>query len=330
MTISCGCVPTRSTPGFPCTRSRRAMSAPTRSMLTNHRFASMPLHVLHADGSRVLARRQRTSDYTIASLKKAARHLLGYPHPRRVSRGVYAEQAIGISTDEITRAKDSDVAYLRNVFPLIDWDRRACAGYLAERWFRAHSDISVPGMPIPWEREVAMDPRSRPRRVARGDRIRQGHPPRLPHATQQGQALRGQYFLHRFCRPVDHADLDPPPRPGDTCDWSVTTPPRLLTPTGARRGPAAPAHPSTTTAGHDHTPHPMTAGTTSHFHPASRHRPPTADRPGNSPVRAGMAHPHWRPDHLPAGAPRRPLTAPHRPAVATAGWGNTRRSRRPR
>ncbi|MBE1468200.1 hypothetical protein [Kibdelosporangium phytohabitans] len=78
-----------------------------------------------------------TSEYKISPLKKAARELLGYPHPRRVPRGVYVEQAIGISTDEFTRAKDSGVRYLRNVFPLIElgWDRTRCADYLAERGF---------------------------------------------------------------------------------------------------------------------------------------------------------------------------------------------------
>jgi site-specific recombinase XerD len=102
-----------------------------------HRFVSMPLHVLNADGSRGLARRQCTSEYKISPLKKAARQLLGYPHPRRVPRGVFVEQSIGISTDEFTRAKDSGVRYLRNVFPLIElgWDRARCIEYLAERGF---------------------------------------------------------------------------------------------------------------------------------------------------------------------------------------------------
>jgi len=57
-----------------------------------------------------------TSEYKISPLKKAARELLGYPHPRRVPRGMYIEQSIGISTDEFSRAKDSGVRYLRNVF----------------------------------------------------------------------------------------------------------------------------------------------------------------------------------------------------------------------
>jgi hypothetical protein len=64
-----------------------------------HRFVSMPLHVLNPDGTRGLARRQCTGEYKISPLKKAARELLGYPHPKRVPRGVFIEQAIGISTD---------------------------------------------------------------------------------------------------------------------------------------------------------------------------------------------------------------------------------------
>ncbi|MBQ0925870.1 hypothetical protein [Saccharopolyspora endophytica] len=36
--------------------------------------------------------------------------------------------------------------------------------------------------------------------------IRDGY----PHATTQGQQLRGQYFLHRSCRPLGEVDLDPP------------------------------------------------------------------------------------------------------------------------
>lgn len=35
--------------------------------------------------------------------------------------------------------------------------------------------------------------------------IRHGY----PHATDHGQPLRGQYFLHRSCTPLDEVDLDP-------------------------------------------------------------------------------------------------------------------------
>ncbi|MBB5808898.1 hypothetical protein F4560_008666 [Saccharothrix ecbatanensis] len=36
--------------------------------------------------------------------------------------------------------------------------------------------------------------------------IRHGY----PRATTQGQELRGQYFLHRSCLPLDQVDLDAP------------------------------------------------------------------------------------------------------------------------
>jgi hypothetical protein len=48
---------------------------------------------------------------------------------------VYAEQAIGISADEFTRAKGSGLRFLRSVVPLIDLglDRAWCMEFLAER-----------------------------------------------------------------------------------------------------------------------------------------------------------------------------------------------------
>jgi hypothetical protein len=46
--------------------------------------------------------------------------------------------AIGISLDGIGRARDSDAAYMRNAFPLVDlaWRRSDCAMYLAGNGWR--------------------------------------------------------------------------------------------------------------------------------------------------------------------------------------------------
>jgi hypothetical protein len=66
--------------------------------------------VVHASAH---PRPRRVAEYKFTPLKKAGRYLLGYAHPR----GVYSEQAIGISTEEFTRAKDSGLRFLRNVFP---------------------------------------------------------------------------------------------------------------------------------------------------------------------------------------------------------------------
>jgi hypothetical protein len=179
-----------------------------------HRFVSMPVHVLNPDGSRGLARRQCTSEYKIAPLKKVARALLGYPHPRRVPSGVFAEQAIGISTDEIVRAKDADVRYLRNVFPLLDlgWDRARCVEYLSERGFGSTVKSACIGCPFHgnagWRWIRDNDPAGWADAIAFDRAIRNGY----PHATQTWHPLRGQYYLHRSRRPLDRVDLDQPTR----------------------------------------------------------------------------------------------------------------------
>ncbi|MFI7650336.1 hypothetical protein ACIBTZ_30275 [Micromonospora sp. NPDC049460] len=96
-----------------------------------HRFASMPLFTLGPGGERGMARRQCTSEYKIKPIKAEVRRRLGYPHPARIPVGVVAEMAIGISLDEIGRARDADVAYMRNIFPLLDlgWRREDCLTY---------------------------------------------------------------------------------------------------------------------------------------------------------------------------------------------------------
>ncbi|WP_431879435.1 hypothetical protein [Amycolatopsis sacchari] len=122
----------------------------TDALDPKHRFVSMPLHTLSPDGSRGLARRQCTSEYKITQLKKAARELLGYPHPQRVPPRVYAEQAIGISTEEIGRARDSGVRFLRNVFPLLElgFDRERCIEFLEDRGFGETVKSACVGCPF--------------------------------------------------------------------------------------------------------------------------------------------------------------------------------------
>ncbi len=125
---------------------------------------------------------------------------------------MYIEQAIGISTDEFTRAKDSGVQYLRNVFPLIElgWDRARCVEYLAERGFGHTVKSACLGCPFHgnagWRWIRDNDPDGWAETVEFDKAIRDGY----PHATHAGQELRGQYFLHRSCQPLDEVDLDPP------------------------------------------------------------------------------------------------------------------------
>lgn len=175
------------------------------------RFVTMPLHVRKPDGTKGMARRQCTGEYKIKPLKAAAREFLGYPHPNRVPPGVFAEQAIGISVDEVHRAKDADVRYLRNVFPLLDlgMTRDDCVQYLAERGFGETVKSACIGCPysgnarLRWLRDA--DPDAWDDLVAFDRAIRHGS----PRAIANGTPLRGEFFVHRSLRPLDEVDLTP-------------------------------------------------------------------------------------------------------------------------
>lgn len=115
-----------------------------------HRFASMPLFTLGPHGEKGMARRQCTGEYKIRPIKAEVRRRLGYPHPARVPAGVYAQMAIGISVDEVHRARDADVGYMRNAFPLLDlgWRRGDCVAFLAEHGLADTPRSACVGFPI--------------------------------------------------------------------------------------------------------------------------------------------------------------------------------------
>ncbi|ADL49615.1 MULTISPECIES: hypothetical protein [Micromonospora] len=182
-----------------------------------HRFASMPLFTLGPNGERGMARRQCTGEYKIKPIKAEVRRRLGYPHPTRVPAGVWVEVAIGISLDEIGRARDSDVAYMRNVHPLLDlgWRRTDCLRFLAEHGLADTPKSSCVGCPFHddgfWLAMREHSPQEWADAVAFDRAIRNGS----ARANADGHPLRGQFFLHRQRVPLDEVQLRPRPRPGD-------------------------------------------------------------------------------------------------------------------
>ncbi|MFI7209492.1 hypothetical protein [Micromonospora aurantiaca (nom. illeg.)] len=184
-----------------------------------HRFASMPLFTLGPGSERGMARRQCTSEYKIKPIKAEVRRRLGYPHPARIPAGVVAEMAIGISLDEIGRARDADVAYMRNTFPLLDlgWRREDCLAYLTEHDLADTPRSACVGCPYrtdaEWVRLRRDDPAGWAEAVAFDAAIRHGS----ARANAAGQLLRGQFFLHRQRIPLDQVTLRPRTQePADT------------------------------------------------------------------------------------------------------------------
>lgn len=176
----------------------------------NHRFASMPLFVRNPDGSDGMARRQCTSEYKLKPIKAKTRHLLGYPHPTPVPKGVYAETAIGISMDEIGRARDSDVQYMHNVFPLLDlgWTRKECERFNRSKGWLTVAKSACIGCPYhgnrQWRELRDESPEEFQDAVEFDAAIRSGS----ARANAAGKDLRGSMYLHRSRVPLDVAPID--------------------------------------------------------------------------------------------------------------------------
>lgn len=186
-------------------------------------FASMPLYVRNPDGTKGIGRRQCTAEYKIRPIQETVRRLLGARdktngRPGRVKSGRSVMSAIGISRDEIHRAKDSRVAYSRHVHPLLDmpgsadgrrgWTRSDCTRYLRTRGFVQTPKSACIGCPFRrnagWRRMRDTDPTSWNDAVDFDHQIRTGY----PHANELGIPLRGNFYLHESLQPLDRAPIN--------------------------------------------------------------------------------------------------------------------------
>ncbi|MEE1838073.1 hypothetical protein [Streptomyces sp. SP17KL33] len=175
-----------------------------------HRFASMPLHVLNQGGRPGMTRRQCTGEYKIKPIKKKVRELLGHPYPQRIPKSTFVEQWVGISTDEFHRAKDADVQYMRNLHPLIalGWTRTDCTRYLSSIGLDNTPKSSCLGCPFhgnaQWRNIRDNSPGEWADVVAFDAAIRQGN----ARANASGNPLLGEAFLHRSRIPLSQAPID--------------------------------------------------------------------------------------------------------------------------
>jgi len=148
-----------------------------------------------------MIRRQCTTEFKIVPIRRKVRELAGLAGKRSPSFPV-VEQWIGISTDEIVRAKPSFEAWQVKRFPLIE--QRMCQRECLA-WLRRH------GYPIPPKSACIGCPFHD---NARWRHMRDHDPEAWSNAVEVDQALRsgvrgirGEIFLHRSCVPLDQADL---------------------------------------------------------------------------------------------------------------------------
>ncbi|UVF61159.1 hypothetical protein SEA_AOKA_36 [Arthrobacter phage Aoka] len=168
-----------------------------------------------------ITRRQCTSEYKLKPIKQKTRELLGaQPKPNgvpgRVPKGRFAEQWIGISTDERDRALDEDgelktgdVLYSRNRYPLLElgFDRALCRSLLDSHGFGKTPKSACIGCPFHtnahW-RMIRENPADWADAVDFDARIRGGG----ARANANGSALRGEAFLHRSMVPLAEAPIE--------------------------------------------------------------------------------------------------------------------------
>ncbi|MGW0663043.1 hypothetical protein [Streptodolium elevatio] len=182
-----------------------------------HRFASMPLFIKNPDPTEDdgLGRRQCTNEYKLKPIKSAVRAMLGAKTDAdgrvgRTPHGRHARQSIGISKDEFERAKDADVQYARNTFPLLDlgMSRNDCTRYLTAAGLGDTPKSACIGCPFSgnarWRKMRDETPEEFADAVAFDRAIRKGG----AGANAKGKQLRGTAFLHRSMVPLDKAPID--------------------------------------------------------------------------------------------------------------------------
>jgi len=174
-----------------------------------HRYASVPYFVRNADGTEGMGRRQCTSEYKLAPIRRKVRELLGAAGPdfRTVKRGNVAEQWIGFSTDEIGRVSDKDgVLYATKRYPLLDlgMSRDDCERWLRRRGWTSVAKSACIGCPFHGNRQWRD--------------LRDNHPDEWADAVEFDEAIRkggarglprnGEAFLHRSRVPLSIAPID--------------------------------------------------------------------------------------------------------------------------
>ena len=110
---------------------------------SGHPHLEIPVFLTTQDGKRAgVGRRECTSTYKIEPIQQKMRERMNLKKGEQVPWDTHVEMWMGISTDEVLRAKPSQMVWITNKWPLIEMkmSRRDC-----RKWF----DEYFPGQPLP-------------------------------------------------------------------------------------------------------------------------------------------------------------------------------------
>ncbi len=172
------------------------------------RFAAVPLYVMAGGKREGMGRRQCTYDFKVEPIETyIRREILGLRPRQHAPKEECVEQWMGITVDEIQRAKPSRLPWKYHAFPFVGircdylgmtWNRQACLNWLEKHY----PDITTPrsaciGCPYRSDREWEL--------------IRQV-PEEWQNAVEFDHAVRwgGKFrqYLHSSCVPLDQVNLN--------------------------------------------------------------------------------------------------------------------------
>jgi hypothetical protein len=174
------------------------------AIIPDKRSATLPFHMINADGSRGMIRRQCTNDYKIQPLLKKQRELVGLARGQR-SKEHLGTTVIGISWDETQRMRDAAFSWLRNEYPLVDlrMTREDCLAWCAKNGYALPPRSACIGCPFKsdaeWRRLKETMPEEWADAVAFDKAIRDP-------ATKK-KMMRSTPYLHKSAVPLDEVDL---------------------------------------------------------------------------------------------------------------------------
>lgn len=169
-----------------------------RNAETGARVAAIP-YFLEGAG---MGRRQCTKEYKIDPIRRAIRSYLGYGRTQRIPPNS-VEMWIGISLDEASRAKPSQVQYIKHRWPLLDLRMRRsdCLRWINDHGYHEPPKSSCIGCPFHsnsyWKAMRDKNPEEWAQAVEIDRKIR------------TGGRMKHKQYLHRSCKPLDEADLEP-------------------------------------------------------------------------------------------------------------------------
>jgi len=169
------------------------------------RFPTAPFFTKSAEtGKKGMLMRQCTNDYKIQPIRKKIRELCGVLKGKHFPKTKYVEQWIGISTDEIIRAKEARDKYIYNYHPLIEkrMSRQDCLTWIRKNNYPLPAKSACLCCPFHddnhWVEMKKNTPDEFQDAVEFDKKIRHG-----------SRKIQDQLFLHRSCVPLDEVEFKP-------------------------------------------------------------------------------------------------------------------------